>query len=95
LSESSLPKPLYKALSTDLHSQIDFYILKDGPAAADVKAKLGLDSVSLPTLVVWNDGEAHRYEGPFQYAKLKRWLEDPATSAGKGRTRKTAASDEL
>jgi protein disulfide-isomerase A6 len=95
LSTSSLPKPLYKALSTDLHESLDFHILRDTRAATDIKARLGLDaSTKPPMLVVWQDGNAERYEGQFQYAKLKRWLEDVASGSGK-RARGKTASDEL
>ena len=64
--------PLYKALTSDFHNELDLYAIKDSDALVDVKHRLGVKTV--PSVVIVEKGEARLHDGPIKLADLTKTL---------------------
>lgn len=80
-TSAALVTPLYKALSTDLHKEIDFYAARDAKVGAEAMKAFGVEKV--PALVVLDGDKIDKYEGALKYDAIKEWLKPFAGASAK------------
>ncbi|KAM0787584.1 hypothetical protein ACM66B_003654 [Microbotryomycetes sp. NB124-2] len=73
--------PLYKALSTEFHKQIDFYAARDSKVGQETLQSFGVDKV--PALLVLHGEEVTNYKGALKYDALAAFFK-PFATKGKG-----------
>ncbi|KAK4056909.1 hypothetical protein OIO90_002159 [Microbotryomycetes sp. JL221] len=80
-TSSATVTPLYKALSTEFHKQIDFYAARDSKVGQDTLQSFGVDKV--PALLLLDGDKVTQYKGALKYDALVDFLK-PIASKGKG-----------
>jgi len=85
--------PLFKALSSDYHRDIDFYAARDLKVGQETLDKYEVKE--LPTLLVMTGGAIQRYDGKLRYDAIHAFLQSYKGGGKRKDTRGKSPKDEL
>lgn len=69
-TKSSVVTPLFKALTSEFHNDMDLYAVKDGKDFSDIKSELGVTTI--PSIVIVRNGKGSLYDGALKFDAIAK-----------------------